>query len=175
MNNQQTGFTIIELMITMAIFALTLTVGVPSFKDTLNQNRLAIQVNDFITTLNLARSEAIKRSIQITVCKSAIPSAISPECTVSGSWSQGWITFVDSDKDGVVDGEEVLRTHAALNGDIVLTQDDNFSDWIGYLPTGSSLGDGGAALGDFTLCHAPYARVLTISNTGRISLAKAGC
>ena len=178
-NNPPAGFTIIELMVTLAVAAVILTVGIPSFKQTLDQNRLAVQVNDFITSLNYARSEAVTRSMQITVCKSANSSAVLPACTAAGSWDQGWITFTDSTAAGtigVVDaGENILRIHAALEGNIGLTQDANFSNWIGYLPSGASSGNGGVAQGSFTLCHPPYARVLTINATGRINLSKAGC
>ncbi|MGB5065269.1 MAG: GspH/FimT family pseudopilin, partial [Candidatus Competibacter sp.] len=69
--NRKSGFTLIELMITVALAAIVLTLGVPAFQETIRNNRLATTVNDFISSLNLTRSEAIKRGTRVTLCKSA--------------------------------------------------------------------------------------------------------
>ena len=61
----------IELIVTMVVAAIVLTLGVPSFRELINNNRLTSGANEFVTALNLARSEAIKRSVRVTVCKSA--------------------------------------------------------------------------------------------------------
>jgi type IV fimbrial biogenesis protein FimT len=78
------GFTIIELMITVVIASILLTIGVPSFQNLIRENRLATQANEFITALNMARSEAIRRGQNVTVTANG------------GNWNNGWVvTTID--------------------------------------------------------------------------------
>jgi len=110
---RQTGFTLLELMIVVAIAGIVMAIGVPSFQSITTTNRIAANTNELITALNLARSEAVKRSAAVSVCKSA-DGAI---CTTSGDWDQGWIVYVDSN-------DEVLRVFESLGGNTTLTSDD---------------------------------------------------
>ncbi len=94
---KHSGFTLIELMVALAVATIVLTVGVPSFQMIIENNR-TLTLNDNISaTLKLARSEAIARSRAITVCYS------NDQTTCSGAWSDGWIIFVDEDADRVFD------------------------------------------------------------------------
>ena len=70
MHNQpeyNSGFTLIELMVTIAIAAILLGIAIPSFTETIASNRLTTNANALVTALNFARSEAVKRGIQVTV------------------------------------------------------------------------------------------------------------
>jgi type IV fimbrial biogenesis protein FimT len=96
------GFTLVELIVTMAIGAIILTQAVPSFLYTIKSNRLTTETNKLVADINLARSEAINRSGNIVVCSSANPSASSPSCASSTTWSTGWLVFAD-DGDGSFD------------------------------------------------------------------------
>lgn len=110
--NRNRGFTLIELMVTLAVAAILLTVGVPAFQEMLRGNRAATHANEFLTALNFTRSEAIKRGRNISLC----PSSNQTACG-GANWAVGWIAFVDADNDGVVDaGEELLRAWGALSG-----------------------------------------------------------
>jgi len=182
--NQRTGkgFTLIELMVTVAVAAILLTVGVPSFRDTVENNRLTAAANELVSALNLARSEAIKRGVRVTVCKSADGAG----CTSSGDWEQGWIVFTDLDGDGAFtdDGDStlcesgedcILRTHEALPSGYTLRPGVNFDNWVAYLPSGRSQGDSGLANDTYRLCHGPdinAARSIAVSTTGRVSVSK---
>ena len=75
----QRGFTIIELMMTVTVLALLLGIAVPSFMETVRNNRIISQNNELISSLNLARSEALKRGGSVSVCASA------DQATCSGS------------------------------------------------------------------------------------------
>lgn len=78
------GFTLVELMITIAIGAILLTLAVPGFQNIISQNRLATEANEIVTALNLARSEAVKRGANVVITPSG------------GDWANGWaITTVD--------------------------------------------------------------------------------
>ena len=67
---QQAGFTLIELMIVMVIVAIFVTVGVPNFQNLISDNRLSTQTNRLVSSLRLARSEALKLRTPVSVCRS---------------------------------------------------------------------------------------------------------
>lgn len=109
---RESGFTLIELMVTVTVMAVLLAIAVPSFQSFLVRNNLASSGASFLSTVNYARSEAVKRSMTVTIC----PSANGATCT-GGTWSSGWITFVDTNANGSADaGETVLRAHPTLTG-----------------------------------------------------------
>lgn len=112
-----TGFTLIELMVTLMVVSILSFVAVPSIKNILKDHRLSGYTNDLIADLSHARSEAVKRVAPITICKTLDPQA-SPACntTVGNAWTTGRITFIDADSDGVIDaGETVLRIRQGLD------------------------------------------------------------
>lgn len=111
MTSRQHGVTIIELLVTLSIVVIMMTVAVPGMQDFMSTNRLSTITTDFMGTLNYARSEAVKRGVPVTACRSANGST----CAASGAWSQGRIVFLDEDGDGAVDAadDEVLRTATA--------------------------------------------------------------
>jgi type IV fimbrial biogenesis protein FimT len=168
------GFSLIELMITLAIAAIVLAAGVPAFGDLVQDNRLVTQINELVTDLNLARSEAIKQAAPVTVCKR---NNAGTGCNNAGSWQNGWIVFLDSDRDGSVDddgdaalcetGEDcILRVHAPLPaGNTIRYRQVN--DRITYDTQGFSYGFNGT----FVFCDSRgYAkgRGRIVSNPGRI-------
>ena len=67
---QQSGFTLYELMIVLAIGSIILVVAVPSFSGVMDNQRMTAATNEMVMTLNLAKSEAIKRVAYVSVCKS---------------------------------------------------------------------------------------------------------
>ena len=107
------GFTLIELMITITILAIVVAFGVPGFSNIIKNNRLASQTNTLLSTLNFARSDAVKLgNSTVTICGSSNQTA----CNTS-NWESGWIVFHDTNGDGVVDaGEQVVRIQEALSG-----------------------------------------------------------
>ncbi|MFU8819991.1 MAG: GspH/FimT family pseudopilin [Gammaproteobacteria bacterium] len=67
------GFTLLELMVAIAVLAILATVGVPSFRDLIQNNRVTTQTNELVTALNFARAEAVKRgrTVRVTVTQAA--------------------------------------------------------------------------------------------------------
>ena len=82
---KQNGVTLIELMIAIAVLAVLLGIGIPSFQDTIRTNRVAAITNDLVGALQFARSEAVRRGEDVTVCSS------NDQATCSGTWSDGWV------------------------------------------------------------------------------------
>lgn len=112
------GFTLIEMMVTVAIAAILLTVAVPGFQAFIANNRLSTQANAFVTALQLARSEAIKRNLNVTVCQSGDEQ----NCNTTNGFEQGWIVFVDQDNPNTRDnGEAIILANQGMPQGMSLT------------------------------------------------------
>ncbi len=105
------GITLLELMVTIVIAVILMMVAVPGFNSYIRDSSLASITNNLLSTLNVARSEAIKRGVPISLCRS------NDNASCSGAWSDGWIVFADLDRDGVVDtGESLLQAGEGVPG-----------------------------------------------------------
>lgn len=106
------GVTLIELMVVMAIIAILMAIGIPSFKSITYNVRVTSEINTMLGDLQFARSEAIKRGQSVTVCTSADQIT----CAANSAWGSGWIVFADANNDGTRNGtsEPVLRKQAGL-------------------------------------------------------------
>jgi type IV fimbrial biogenesis protein FimT len=111
------GFTLMELMVVLALGAVILSLGVPSFNQFQQNSRITGLANDMLGGVQSARSEAIKRQVPVAVCPSDDPTAANATCT-AGTF-RGWITFVDPNNDCERDAadpdELVLRTGARID------------------------------------------------------------
>ena len=166
--NRESGFTLIELMITVAIAAIILTLAVPSFRTAILNNTRTSVVNEFLGVLNLARSEAIKRGIKVEICRSSDGSSCASDNT--GIWEDGWIVWSDQNNSGALDANEIIRIYSKSSNGFTLRTSTNLTQWIAYLPSGVSTGDNGLGTGTFRLCDSrgvDEARFIVISMTGR--------
>jgi type IV fimbrial biogenesis protein FimT len=169
------GFTLVELMITVAIVGIVASLAVPSFQDMLNQNRASSLANELASSLNLARSEAIKRGTQVSVCKSANITASSPTCSTTANWQNGWLIFVDKSTSGTFDGTDTpLKVGQPSNNNAVITAAPTFTNYISYLPSGMSKGSG-LPNGSLDICVNHIARSIIINTTGRNRFSKGTC
>jgi type IV fimbrial biogenesis protein FimT len=113
---RQTGFTVTELMVVVAIVAILMGIGVPSYRYITNSYRMSAEVNGLLGDLQYARSEAIKEGQTVTVCVSTNLTACAAGNT---NWANGWIVFSDLNASATVDpGDTVLRVQSAFTGRI---------------------------------------------------------
>ncbi|MES2383324.1 MAG: GspH/FimT family pseudopilin [Pseudomonadota bacterium] len=143
---QAHGFTLIELMVVMAVTAILATLAAPSFTRLLQSNTISSNVNLFLADVRFARSEAIRLGGAVVLCRSDAPEASSPTCG-SGSgpggngWVSGWIIFQDLDNDGNKDNsspvDPLLRVQAPITAmDSIVEGGSGSSTKIRFTATG---------------------------------------
>lgn len=94
------GFTLIEAMVTVAVAGILLSIAVPSFSKMIERNRISSATNEFISAMMLTRSEAVTRTIPVSLCAS--DTGISCDGTLD-NYAKGWVVFSDCDGDGAID------------------------------------------------------------------------
>lgn len=114
------GFTLIELIVTMAVLAILVALAAPSFTSVINGNRLTGNANELMTTLQSARMEAVRRNARVVICRNDAPDTAQTCNTAAGAWL-GWMSFVDDGsgggtaRDGVRNGTETVMTSGTFN------------------------------------------------------------
>jgi type IV fimbrial biogenesis protein FimT len=153
------AFTIIELMITIAVLAIVVSIAAPSFTAMLRENRLAALSHELHGALQLARSEAVKRRENITVCRS---NADQDECANGTDWTAGWL---------------IVRP----NGDVLKIWDPIQGTVINGPSAGISFRSNGMAVTSQTWsvtqssCSGNQKRTITVNATGSSVLSKGAC
>jgi len=163
--NRQNGFTLAELLVSVAVASIVLTVAAPSWESLTLNNRQVTSVNELVGLFHFARTEAVTRNRQVTLC----PSADGANCAAT-PWQSGAIVFIDSDNDRAVGpGETILRVSSALDAVDISTA--NFAQVLVFRSNGRiSTGVVGVNSGQFTLCDrrgAEHARVIVMEISGR--------
>ena len=150
------GFTLIELMITIAVAAILMTIAVPAFQNFLRNDRQWTTANSLVMALNAARSEAIKQDTAVSVC----PTVNGTSCSASSAWSQGWIVLSSAT------GSTPALTVPSLATGTTLTEASGLTA-VTFLSTGMV-----SAQAAFTLCDArgaTQARYVQVGPTGSIA------
>ena len=171
---RQQGVTLLELMIALTVLAIVTTMAVPSFTRLIENNRLVGRTNDLVTALALARSEAMKRSLNVSLC----PSTDGESCSEDEDWSGRWLMFTDdTGAQGVYD--------PGANGDVLIQKFDvgpegfvqtaNVS-YVEFWPNGLALPAVDKTF-DFhrSGCTGDRARRIVVNNVGRVNTTHVDC
>jgi type IV fimbrial biogenesis protein FimT len=169
--SRSAGVTLIEVAITVTILAILAAVALPAFNNVILANRLAAGANELVGSLQVARSEAIRRRSRVVVCASASGSGC------GGSWSDGWIVFEDGDRNGTVSGSEtVIRSQSRMN-DLQVLASTNIGTAVVFRPDGMARqGTGALLLGRLSVCVVASGlplnvRQIEMASGSRISLS----
>jgi type IV fimbrial biogenesis protein FimT len=135
------GLTLIELMITLVILGVTVTMATPAMQQLIQSSRLRAETTRLLDAINLARSEAVLRNVAVSVCPSSMADSGIPAC--AGDFSDGWIVFTNRNRDRIIDADSdrVIRAFEAIPPGYSLTNlagSRPIEELITYLPDGSS-------------------------------------
>jgi type IV fimbrial biogenesis protein FimT len=160
------GFTLIELMYTIAVAAIVLGIGIPAFTETIRAGRMTTSVNTAVTAMHVARSEAVKRRARVTFCRST--TAAAPACNAAGD---GYIVFVNVADDQSFDAADTLVKAGPWLADGIAVMYDGLPAYVSYTASGFTRAIGGGTLaGNIVLCDDRgnrAARVISLAATGR--------
>lgn len=185
MKARSAGFTLIELMFTVVVLAVLLGIGVPNFRDFVRNGRMTAAANDLLTDINLARSEAVKRRVPVTLCKTTDGASCSTDAAVA---LRRWIVFIDdvdpaavagTDGNGARDAGELVVVDRVIPQSITPVTAGNR---IVYRSTGFPVVDATNGLTRVLLCDgrgsavsvggSSAARGITVSATGRPAVTR---
>ncbi len=170
----QSGFTLIELMVTLAVGIIILAIGVPAFMNMMSSNQAAGYANDLVGAMRLARSEAVKRATTVAICAS---NATQTACS-GNNWNNGWVVFADANANGNLEaGETIYRIWS-------IHVDERAELEFEATSPGSVIFDSsGGNVADVTVsfafkksdCHGNQARQINITPMGRPTLTHVAC
>jgi type IV fimbrial biogenesis protein FimT len=163
------GLTLIELLMALAIFAVILGLGVPSYRDWIESRQLANHADYLAETLTQARSEAVKRQSRVNVCKSSD----GKQCAAAGTWSAGWIMYEDDNRDGSIEAvENVIRREPAPGHGITVTANRPLDSYVSYTNFGyARMLSGALQMGTFVVCKPGQKAIdVVLANSGRVRI-----
>jgi type IV fimbrial biogenesis protein FimT len=136
------GFTLYELLITMLVIGIVLTIGIPSFSEFTQNSRISSTANDLHSSFLLGRTEAARAKAPVTICASTDP--LGAASCDGASFDGGWIIFMDlnGDLQRAGAGENVIRAHAAIDTSIDITTVPA-ATYFSFAATGLGRGDVG--------------------------------
>ena len=183
MSTRKQGFTLVELMVTLAVAIILLAVGMPLFSGMAANNRATAQANTFLAGFKLARSEAVKRGADVSVCAVADPAASPATCGGNGDWSNGLLVFTDAGTAGSVDGADArLKLFANPVAGATVSTTGGF---VRFAPQGevdSMTANGGDCPGSGTCLElgqdsaaSGYTHCLHVMQSGQIRLERGAC
>lgn len=177
MKKKQNAFTLLELMVTVAVIGILTAIAAPSFKTMIANNRSATIAQELMDAINLARAEAIKRGKRVSICASSNGTS----CT--GTWNNGWIIFDDGAATDTATPTVTSRVQAHVgdaSATISVSKNGTTQTYIrftslGMLARGPTDTNTLAITAQYSGCQGQSARQILIGLAGRISLSKVAC
>jgi type IV fimbrial biogenesis protein FimT len=175
------GFTLIEVMITLSVLGILLSIATPSMRSFIEASRMSTVTNEVAGDLFYIRSESLKRRINVYLCPKKSPSLEVCETSASdANYANGWLMYADCnnngtydttmtcdlDGDGTTDRYELLKVHDSLVNDITIKTSSTFQRRIGYKMSGRS-----SSAGNFCITIASKrSKKIIIAATGRVRI-----
>jgi type IV fimbrial biogenesis protein FimT len=166
----QRGVTLLELMVTLSVLGVLLAIGVPAYTNMTRANQISAQSNNLLQSFTLARSEALKRGLRVSVCP--IKNDDTSACQTAADWASGWMVFEDDfGNAGALDvGDRPLQVFAAAPGITITTT----SASVVYLASAAA-----QAQVSFDVskagCTGDQKRTVSVATTGRASIQRVNC
>jgi type IV fimbrial biogenesis protein FimT len=155
-------------MVTIMLIAVLLGIAVPSFRNFIQNNRLTTHANDFITSMNYARSEAVKRGVSVQVTATV-------GTDTNDEWGPGWSIWIDADGDSTLDAGEEIGVVAGFDDQTTLNSLADITEYQ-YIADGTLTC---AVGGNLDLCDGSRGgetgRQISIAVSGRVSVANITC
>lgn len=167
------GFTLVELLVVMAIAAILLAAGLPNFQDFIRDQRVRSIASDMVGDFALARAEAVRYSGRVVVARAGFGG-----CTVTGTtWREGWCIFVDNNANNALDAGEIIKVQQPVGGQVrICSAVVDFANTVifgsrGQVIRASAIGanDGITVTDDSTGAANSRTRLLMFGLVGRIA------
>lgn len=161
----QRGFTLLELLITLAILSILLLIGGPNLSRLVRESRIEASTEALYTAIQLARTAAVSRNQRVTLRN-------------LGSWNSGWEAFTDTNDDGLRDADELLLFSSGPQELIDIIPNAPVTDYISFIGTGESRRVGSAQgsfqAGTIRICANDHSSgySLILARSGRVRTEK---
>lgn len=167
MDRRPLGLTLLDLLVSLAIAALLVGVGLPGYRAWIAEMELRDRVEALVEAMSHARAEAIKRGVRVNLC----PTHDGAHCAADGHWESGWLLFADANHDGDRDDDEaVVRHEGPAHPGITVRGNRPVNQYVSYTPFGQTrMVNGALQMGTFTVCR-PGAKAVDVvlANGGRV-------
>ena len=170
------GITIVELVVSLAVVSIVVTTGVPAFSNFIQTNRVSESAFDVLGTINLARTEAVKRRTRVVLCRSGNPAASTPSCGGSANtWTTGWLIFASGDSNNTYEAgtDTLLGTGTLHSSNVTVITNSTSNRNLEYNSDGTTNESGGTAR--FAVCDkrgGNFGRQIEIPPHGRPKFIK---
>ena len=164
------GFTLVEMLIASGIAALLLLLALPTYQSSIGDERIMNHARLLAKSMQLARSEAIKRGHRVNLCKSLD----GIQCTDSGTWDQGFLMHEDTGTKGEVDGDDTIIRVEPRSIDIRVSANRPLSNYVSYTSFGHArMLSGALQMGTLTVCATGRRAVeVILVGSGRVRIAR---
>lgn len=164
------GFSLIELVVALGIAAALMAFALPSVGRWIGNEQVMNQATLLAKSMQLARSEAIKRGHRVNLCKSAD----GVQCAETGGWDQGFLMHEDTGTKGEVDGDDLVIRFEPQTRGIHVASNKPLADYVSFTAFGHArMLNGALQMGTFTVCKPGFQAVdVVLVGSGRVRIAR---